>query len=106
MKLELIRDRLCLQRRQLLKVHGGRGHTVVCDSGSVWVTQAGDRRDIVLGAGDTFALERNGLALVQALEQSAISVAPPRRRSDAAPRPAASARPGVAGRGAAFGPAP
>lgn len=106
MKLELIRDLLCLQRGQLLKVQGGRGHSIVCDSGSVWVTQVGDRRDIVLGAGDAFALERNGLALVQALEQSAIRVAPPRRRSGAALRPAASARPGVAGRGAAFGLAP
>jgi len=77
MNLELDQDGLCLKRSQLLKVRGGSGHNIVCHSGSVWVTQDRDQRDIVLGAGESFALDRDGLALVQALEQSAISIAPP-----------------------------
>ena len=76
MNLELNHDGLCLKSRQVLKVRGGSGHTIICHSGAVWVTQDRDRRDIVLGAGESFALDRNGLALVQALEQSAISIAP------------------------------
>jgi len=81
MNLELDQDGLCLKRSQVLKVRGGAGHSVLCHSGSLWLTQDRDQRDIVLGAGESFVLDRDGLALVQALEQSAISIAPPARRS-------------------------
>lgn len=86
MNLELDPDGLCLKPKQLLKVRGGIGHTIVCHDGSLWVTQHRDPRDIVLGAGEAFALDRDGLALVQALAQSAVSLVPaslgsaPRRR--------------------------
>ena len=75
MRLELNQDGLCMKPKQLLRVHGGAGNEIVCHSGSVWLTQEGDPRDIVLGAGETFVLERRGQALVQALEQSALSFA-------------------------------
>lgn len=108
MKLELIQDGLCMKRKQLLKVRGGRGHTIVCHSGSVWVTLDRDPRDIILGAGDSLALERDGLALVQALEQSAISVAPARDGRGLAPRLAAPrhARAAAGPMHAAFGVSP
>ena len=73
MRLELNQDELCIKRRQILNVRGGIGHVIACHSGSIWVTQEGDLRDIILGAGESFALERKGPVLVQALEQSAIS---------------------------------
>lgn len=84
MNLEFNHDELCLKSNQVLKVRGGSGHTIICHSGTVWVTQDRDRRDIVLGAGESFALDRNGLALVQALGQSAIRIAPPAVRNRAA----------------------
>jgi len=84
MNLEMNRDGLCLKPNQVLKVRGGIGHTVVCHSGSVWVTQDRDRRDIVLGEGESFELDRDGLALVQAFEQSAISFASPALRGHGA----------------------
>jgi hypothetical protein len=93
MNLELNQDGLCLKSNQVLKVRGGSGHTIICHSGSVWVTQDRDRRDIVLGAGESFALDRNGLTLVQAFEQSAISIAPAAVRDRAA---VPAARPGHA----------
>ena len=76
MNLEFNPEGLCLKPKQLLKVRGGIGHAIVCHSGSLWVTQQHDQRDIVLGAGESFALDRKGLVLVQALAQSAISIAP------------------------------
>ena len=102
MNLELNQDGLCLKPNQLLRVRSGSGHTIVCHSGSVWLTQHGDGRDIVLNAGESFAFDRDGLALVQALEQSAISIAPPAPRSRAA---VAAARSGhaLAGAGLARG---
>ncbi len=77
MRIELNQDALCMARRQVVKVSGGRGHTVVCHDGSVWVTQDGDPRDVVLGAGETFTLDRDGTALVQAFEAGAISLRRP-----------------------------
>ena len=102
MNLELDQDGLCLKPQQILKVRSGSGHTIVCHNGSVWLTQHGDGRDIVLGPGDSFALDRNGLALVQALEQSAISIAPPALRARAA-APAARSGHALAGAGFARG---
>ena len=76
MDLELDLGGICLKPKQLLKVRSGVGHAIVCHSGSLWVTQHRDQRDVVLGAGESFALDRDGLALVQALEQSTITIAP------------------------------
>jgi len=98
MNLELNPDGLCLKPNQVLKVHGGIGHAIVCHSGSLWVTQHRDQRDIVLGAGEAFALDRNGLALVQALAQSAVSLVPASRGGRAA-APAAWPARAVAGMG-------
>ena len=75
MNLELNQNGICLKPQQLVKVRGGRGHAIVCHSGSVWVTQDGDPRDIILRAGDAFTLDRDGPALVQAFEPGAISIA-------------------------------
>lgn len=76
MNLELNQDGLCLKRNQIVKVRGGLGHTIACDSGTLWLTQEGDMRDIILHAGDSFTLDHSGPALVQALEPGAISIAP------------------------------
>ncbi len=99
MNLELNQDGLYLKPKQLLKVRAARGHTIVCHSGEVWVTQEGDRRDIILGAGESFALDRKGQALVQAFGQSAISIASPAHMAGSE---ATAAIPGSALAGAAF----
>lgn len=75
MNIELNQDGLCLKPKQVVKVRNGKGHSVICHSGSVWVTQDGDSRDVILRAGESFTLDRNGPALVQAFEQGAISIA-------------------------------
>ena len=81
MKLELEQDGLCLKPKQLLKVRDGGGHTVVCQSGALWLTQHGDPRDVYLGPGESFLLDRNGLTLVQALERTTVSILAPAVRA-------------------------
>jgi hypothetical protein len=77
MRIELNQNGLCLKKNQLVKVRGGIGHTVDCNSGSVWVTQDGDTRDVILRAGDSFTLDRDGPALLQAFEPGAITIRQP-----------------------------
>ncbi len=74
MRIELNQNGLCLERNKVVKMRGAIGHTVVCHSGSVWVTQDGDARDVILRAGETFTFDRDGPALLQAFEPSAISI--------------------------------
>ena len=102
MSIELNRDGLCLKRRQVVKLRGAIGHIVVCDSGSVWVTQDGDARDVVLSTDESFTLDRNGPVLVQAFEQSAITVRQPDARARAFGLPAF-LRAGIGGAGVARG---
>ena len=81
MNIEFNQNGLCLKTKQVVKVRGGKGHSIACDSGSVWVTQVGDPRDTVLSAGNAFTLDRDGLALVLAFEPSSISIAQAEPRS-------------------------
>jgi hypothetical protein len=61
-----------LRRGQLLRVPDGRGSLVLCLSGTVWLTQDSDPRDIVLEAGDAVRIERDGLSIVSALSDASI----------------------------------
>lgn len=58
--------------RQLIRVRNGVGKGVVVLVGSVWVTQEGDQRDVVLRAGESFHFDRTGTAIVEALHTSAV----------------------------------
>jgi hypothetical protein len=105
MNIELNQDDLCMKSKQLLRVRGGIGHSIACHSGSVWVTQDGDPRDVILRAGESFTLDRPGPALVQAFQPGAISIVRPEAQSIAA-RLVAILRPAVpvaAPRRGAFG---
>jgi len=55
-----------LAEGDLLDIDRGLGFAVTCREGTVWITQTGDPRDIALSAGQSFALDRKGLALVVA----------------------------------------
>ncbi len=49
--------------------HAG-GRRVECLSGVLWITQDGDRRDVILETGDAFVFDRRGDALLSALADS------------------------------------
>jgi hypothetical protein len=53
-----------LNTGELLDIDDGEGFTVECLDGAVWITQSSDPRDIVLKAGESFVLDKPGLALV------------------------------------------
>ena len=57
---------LHLETRQVLKINDGAGLRVNVLDGVLWITQANDTDDIVISSGQSFVLDRPGLALVGA----------------------------------------
>jgi hypothetical protein len=65
-----------LPARSVHRIEGSKGQQVTAVSGVVWLTQARDDRDVVLSRGESFILDRKGLAVVYALKDAAIVVGP------------------------------
>ena len=59
-----------LQRGELQRIPDGEGARVLNLEGSLWLTQQGDVRDIVLEAGDSARIEHGGLSVVSALSDA------------------------------------
>ena len=76
---------IVLARGELLNLDGAEGARIVNRGGTVWITQDGDLRDIVLRDGDEFELDRSTPAIVQAFE-----LATALRSAEPATRPAGS----------------
>jgi len=74
-----------LNSGELLDIDGGEGFTVECLEGAVWITQSNDPRDIVLKAGQSFVLDKPGLALVCAADGPATVVVRPEKIAFGAP---------------------
>ena len=63
-----------------LRLDRARGVGIVCRSGNIWVTVAGQADDIFLGAGQHYSLNSNRLALVEAIDGGIIELLPPEYR--------------------------
>ncbi len=62
--------RISIRRGDLVCIRNGNGATVAVGRGTAWLTQDGDRRDVVLEAGGSFRLDRSGVAVVAAFTAS------------------------------------
>lgn len=69
-------------------------HQVVCNTGTLWITQDGDARDIVLNPGDTFESDGQRQAIAYALDPSSMTLrtACPTTASQRRPQRSAAAR--------------
>ena len=59
-----------LARGSIMRIEGRQGRAVTVFRGLVWITQDGDARDVIVADGQSFTLDRPGLAIVQALRDS------------------------------------
>jgi hypothetical protein len=73
----IVQDMLALERGAMLRIEDGRDMLVYVWKGSVWLTQDGDGRDVLLGAGGWFRLDRKGVAVVYALGRCALTLTSP-----------------------------
>ena len=84
MKNEFVVDgALAMTRGSVLSIEDGRGFVLHVREGSIWLTQEGDRQDRYLGAGASFRLDRDGLAVAQATSLSTVTVIPPQSQAGA-----------------------
>lgn len=67
---DLIRGARPLEKGRIRRVPAALGRRVECLSGSLWITQDGDARDIVLAPGESFEFDHTGDALISALADS------------------------------------
>jgi hypothetical protein len=92
--------RINIGRGDLVRIRNGNGVTVAVERGTAWLTQDGDRRDVLLEAGGSFRLDREGVAVVSAHAAAEITVTAAAGASllvavttpSSAPRPVAGAR--------------
>ena len=77
MQIEIISSIVALKRDGLLAVRDGAGTRIECRSGSVWITQEGDVKDVIIVDGESFTIRNPGLTLVTGLEASSIAVIEP-----------------------------
>jgi len=75
MTLELTSAALRLARGQTLKMKDAVGSTICAREGSVWITEENSRKDVVLGPGSCFRIDRPGLTIVQAFADAQVSLA-------------------------------
>ena len=77
MNLVVNHSALLLDRWQTVELVDAAGVTAALDNGCVWITMDGDRRDILLGAGDSWTVERNGRTLVHAEAPTTLRITDP-----------------------------
>lgn len=65
-----------LEEKELLGLGGdARGLEIRCREGRLWVTQAGDGRDHLLGPGDCFAVTTRGRVVIVPLKDVRLALA-------------------------------
>ncbi|MCG6951117.1 MAG: DUF2917 domain-containing protein [Betaproteobacteria bacterium] len=73
----IVQDMLELKRGGMLRVEDGRRMLVYLWEGSAWLTQDGENRDVMLGAGSWFRIERGGVTLLYALAECRLTLTSP-----------------------------
>lgn len=72
-------SRLSLLRGQVVGLRAAKGARLRVLRGALWVTQEGDRRDVLLRTRQDIALERGGATVLHALKATRLRFEPPRR---------------------------
>jgi hypothetical protein len=69
--------RIELEYRRILPLEDAAGTRVDCLRGCLWITENGSTKDIVLEAGESYVLTRDGVALLQALRRTLVGICMP-----------------------------
>jgi hypothetical protein len=72
MNLSFHHAHITLERRGWIHLLDAAGMRIACRSGTVWVTQYLDTRDVVLRPGDSLEIDRRGVTVVHATECASV----------------------------------
>jgi len=73
----VVHGNLDLASGNLVRIEDGRGMLVRVTSGSVWITEEGDQRDRLVGAGGQFRVVSSGVTLISAVSRCSIALSSP-----------------------------
>lgn len=65
---------VAIAARSVHRIEDAQGTEVACVRGETWITQEADSRDLILASGQSFILDRPGLAVVYAFKDALITV--------------------------------
>jgi hypothetical protein len=74
MDMRLKNTKLALVKDGLLTFRGGQNARITCLSGSLWITQECQVKDVVLEPGNSLAMGHEGLTVITALTPSTLLV--------------------------------
>ena len=74
MDIRLEHTSINMTERDTITVVDGKGARVAVQRGRVWITQEHDTRDVLLTPGQSFTLDRNGTAIVEALADAELAI--------------------------------
>jgi hypothetical protein len=86
MQIEINRSTLSLAREGLVAIRDGQGTRIVCNAGSLWITQECDPKDAIITAGESFTVRNPGLTLLTALSASEVTVVEPYAEAQTQPQ--------------------
>jgi hypothetical protein len=70
-------QRIEIGLRELLVIDDARDQLLTCESGELWLTQDGDRRDVILPAGQSWRVDRSGPLVLSAFKPAVATLAHP-----------------------------
>jgi len=73
----IVAEGVFLDHRAVLRIENGAGLLVAAHAGALWITEDSDRRDYVVTAVRSHRIERDGLAIVHALEPASVTISAP-----------------------------
>ena len=73
----IVADGVFLEHRGVLRVTNGTGLLVAAHAGTLWITENGDPRDVIVTSARSYRIEGNGLVIINALEPASVTISAP-----------------------------
>lgn len=72
MKIDPLGEEIHLRDGRLLRLADADGMRIRCLNGTIWITSAGEPADILIEAGESYLICRNGLSLIESIGNGCI----------------------------------
>jgi DUF2917 family protein len=70
----IVAEGVFLEHRAVLRITNGAGLLIAAHAGTLWITEEGDRRDVIVTNGRSYRIKSDGLTIVNALEHAIVTI--------------------------------